>query len=149
MLSGVAPLSPTDVWAVGEKSQHSTTMHWNGVEWSEVPNPVSLPRLVGQYDRLFSVEAIASDNVGAVGNNIGVSTEYAIVLHWDGKQWLEMVLPKVSSGMSLLDVAKDEEGGVWMVGGTYNGKNYYGLTAHFVSTPCSTTQTKTRLESGR
>src|SRR4051812_42239449 len=43
-LSGIAAVSPTDVWAVGEQRaadgvNRTLTEHWNGSSWQVVPSP--------------------------------------------------------------------------------------------------------------
>src|SRR6266567_3297398 len=67
-LNGVAAVSASDVWAVGEfinASNVNQTLieHWNGHKWSVVPSPN-----VGTHNNeLFGVTAVSATDVWAVG----------------------------------------------------------------------------------
>lgn len=80
-LEAVSAISSTDVWAVGyddtESGQAQRLIeHWNGNNWSIVPNP-------GQMGGLFGVTAVAANDVWAVGSAaLGDGIE-----HWNGTQW--------------------------------------------------------------
>lgn len=89
-LTGVASISANDVWAVGSQNaglpepyQSRTVIeHWNGTAWSIV----SSPRL-GSQDRLYSVVALASNDVWAVGSTLGTTTRRPLIEHWNGTAW--------------------------------------------------------------
>jgi Carboxypeptidase regulatory-like domain len=88
-LEGVSGVSSRDVWAVGFAedfaSLKSTTLteRWDGTAWRLIPSPNpagdSLP------NRLYSVAAVSSNNVWAVGE-----VEFpgkALTLRWNGSAW--------------------------------------------------------------
>jgi hypothetical protein len=89
-LFAVAALTPSDAWAVGNAfgagSTQTLTLHWNGSSWQLVPSP---GRSTNIFDNtLYSVAAIASNDVWAVGGHNG---PYAI--HWNGSTWTAGKLP--------------------------------------------------------
>ncbi|MDQ5826406.1 MAG: S-layer homology domain-containing protein [Chloroflexota bacterium] len=71
-LGEIDAVSPNDIWVIGSSYDHSQgsqeilTLHWNGVEWSVVPNPGDgSPH--EEAGMLLSVAAPAHDYVLAVG----------------------------------------------------------------------------------
>lgn len=73
VLSGVAAVSATDIWAVGfdNPGGQSLIEHWDGTQWSIVSNPGTAG--------LNSVAVIASNDIWAVGGTL--------IEHWDGSSW--------------------------------------------------------------
>jgi hypothetical protein len=64
-LSGVAAISPTDIWAVGLPGSGNTlTEHWDGTSWSIIPSPDPTPN----RDGVFAVTSLSDGTVAAVGN---------------------------------------------------------------------------------
>jgi hypothetical protein len=65
-LTGVAAISPTDIWAVGAFSDFQTatpfTEHWDGTSWSIIPSPSP-----GNRSALEGVTALSDGTVAAVG----------------------------------------------------------------------------------
>lgn len=62
-LNGVAAVSATDVWAVGQLGDQPLVEHWDGDRWSVVPNPeVTSPAW------LDAVIAVAEKDIWAVGS---------------------------------------------------------------------------------
>jgi hypothetical protein len=97
---GVAAISGSDIWAVGQS--HSLTgtdwiplaEHFDGSSWSVVPTPpVSIPT---QFE---GVAAVASDDVWAVGYASGHVEPFArtVIEHWDGTAW--SVVPSPNPGV--------------------------------------------------
>jgi hypothetical protein len=83
-LTGVADLSPTDAWAVGEGN--STLLeHWNGSAWSSVtiPDPDFTPG-AGQ-----SISASSPTDIWVVGTTVNTTTgtTTAEALHFNGTAW--------------------------------------------------------------
>jgi hypothetical protein len=117
-LMDVSALSSTDVWAVGHRtiqgfgSPFTLTMHWNGTQWSVVPSPSEGTG----GDRFLAVEAIASDDAWAVGENL---FQYkSIIQHWDGAEWSVVDSPNNATGSgSLLGLTAVSANEVWAVGG--------------------------------
>src|SRR5262249_51538644 len=65
-LSGVAAISPTDIWAVGTVGAfgnlQTLSEHWDGTGWSIIPSPSP-----GNRSALFGVTALSDGTVAAVG----------------------------------------------------------------------------------
>jgi len=101
ILTGVAAVSRTNVWAVGYRQNdgpgRTFIVHWNGTGWKQL-----LPSPVGG---LNDVIAISPRNVWAVGS---------LIMHWNGKRWNQLRSP-VPGGV-LLDVAAYSPTQIWAVG---------------------------------
>jgi hypothetical protein len=100
-LSGIAAISPNDMWAVGTVAQDTTlTEHWDGTQWSIVPSPN-----MGVHSELNSVSGTASNDVWAVGFcHFGSAGPKTLALHWDGSEW--SVVPTVNPNPSAADTFK-------------------------------------------
>ncbi|HYP38726.1 MAG TPA: S-layer homology domain-containing protein, partial [Chloroflexia bacterium] len=120
-LSAVEAIAPNDVWAVGSfyndatsSVRHLLTMHWNGSQWSVVPNPDP----GGNYTNFLNgVAAVASNDVWAVGFWRQNSPQ-GLILHWNGSQWHQVANPTTGSVDSMNGVAVVSETDVWAVGST-------------------------------
>jgi hypothetical protein len=107
-LYGVAAVSTSDVWAVGEGFSSSPygyktlTEHWNGTAWSVVSSPGN--------QTLYGVAAVAINNVWAVGGSQ--------VLHWNGSRWSLVTSPQPSNGnyYDLTAVTAVSASNIWAVG---------------------------------
>jgi hypothetical protein len=109
VLTAGSAVSANDVWAVGwyKSGQYgeeggALTMHWDGVEWTVIPNPSPWT--------LYGVTAIASNDVWAVGEQS--------FLHWDGTAWsvVEYPLPPGDSYQFFKSVSAVSSNDVWAVG---------------------------------
>jgi hypothetical protein len=137
-LTGVAAVSASDVWAVGEYSPDlcapvscvpssnylSQTLieHWNGTNWKIVPSPNK-----GGNGHLNGVGVISASNIWAVGgflvdSGAGPSPKRALAEQWDGTGWNIISCPNVSGPSqtpidnALQGVAADSAGALWAVG---------------------------------
>jgi len=107
-LYGVAPISPTDVWAVGIAGSSRLILHWDGAAWSRATGVAALPGAVR------AVSARASSDVWAVGHS---SAPRARVLHYDGASWTSQSLPPLGDGTSTLRAVSAQPGAsIWAVG---------------------------------
>jgi hypothetical protein len=112
-LAGVAAISSTDAWAVGEQinptSLQSSPLfeHWNGNAWSVVAGPA-----LGQDARLTGVSAVSANDVWAVGR-IG---EAALTEHWNGTNWSRVAVAPPRGESSFHAVAATASNDVWAVG---------------------------------
>jgi len=128
-LYGVAAISSTDVWAVGEYSNGNGGLtlveHWNGAHWKVVASPNVNNSL---SDSLSGVAAIAANNVWAVGSYYDASnTQQTLIEHWDGAKWSIVQ----SQGMGGLNgVAAIASNDVWAVG-SISVNNIQYLTEHW------------------
>ena len=117
ILKAISAVSANDIWAVGY-SQWSyfygyryapLTYHWDGMNWSVVPN-------AGYTDEyLFAVDAIATNDVWAVGDN-------GQTQHWNGAAWSRVAAPYPGLGGRFNGVAAASASDVWAVG-YYNDGN--------------------------
>lgn len=139
-LYGVAALSPKDAWAVGsygeaEGQGRPWTLHWNGSDWSMVPNSVS-------WGMLSAVTALSPGDVWAVGT----WSTTALIMHYDGRGWVRMPVERVGDIDLLQAVAAASPEDVWAVGHTntrnsrdahdylvmrWNGKSWASVTLPF------------------
>jgi hypothetical protein len=98
ILTGVAAISDTDVWAVGEQMDsagtwHTITEHWDGSAWSVVPavDPGS------GGNEFFGVHAVSGTSVYAVGEQSASFPDKALIEHWDGSKWSVLNSPADST----------------------------------------------------
>ncbi|HYP39234.1 MAG TPA: exo-alpha-sialidase, partial [Chloroflexia bacterium] len=134
VLNGVDALSASDIWAVGSTccSQffvpESLALHWDGAAWTHIPSPSFM-----RGSALFSVSAISSDNVWAVGESYDVGgLPYLLILRWDGVAWTSFY-PGVSSfDKGLRSVIALDSNNVWAVGYEADGAGgYRALVLHW------------------
>lgn len=120
-LRAVTAISRKDAWAVGGYTDAATgsgrllTEHWDGSSWAVVP---ALPRVVGS---LLGVDAVATDDVWAVGSSLSaVQASAAVAAHWNGEVWVRARVPKPEPGRFVSTVLTDVEAvgsdDVWAVG---------------------------------
>src|SRR5258708_7913400 len=114
---GIAAVSASDVWVVGEDEPSNTPQtliqHWDGASWSLVPRPNSA---TGGY--LASVAALSSTNVWAVGSTDDAYLGQTLIEHWDGASWSLVPSPSPSGATNsyLAGVHGDAANDVWAVG---------------------------------
>lgn len=101
-LHGMEALSSTDVWAVGSVEsrggdERTLVLHYDGRSWSRVAAPtprLTAPYPTGHYAHLRGVSASAPDDVWAIGNYGNDDIMRPLVLHWDGRAWTRVRLPR-------------------------------------------------------
>ena len=119
-LYGVSAISPTNAWAVGFSNNDTwgtnktLVLHWDGSKWSIVPSPN--PKTESE---LFSVVAVAPNNVWAVGATYSGGVRATLVERWDGTRWSVVPSPNAGTYDGLFGVAADPSGGLWAVGAGY------------------------------
>ncbi|HUO73685.1 MAG TPA: hypothetical protein VMU39_23140 [Solirubrobacteraceae bacterium] len=114
-LTGVADLSPTNAWAVGEGATGGLAEHWNGAAWSVVslPDPSFTPS---------SGDAISADSatdIWLVGSTISATTGTTVpeTLHYNGTSWTIVPVAQPSQASATLNaVSAISAGNVWAVG---------------------------------
>jgi hypothetical protein len=91
-------------------------LHWDGAGWTPLPTPTQ--------KTIFSIHGLSETNLWAVGGDAYASaiTNRSLILHYDGKQWKEMVPPNFSGyTYSYRAVRALGASNVWAIndGGTY------------------------------
>ncbi len=142
-LLGIAAVSPTSIFAVGDYVPSSGTpaktlvMHYNGSSWSLV----SSVDFTGYDTRLLAVAATAGGDVWAAGRKVvsGGSSIYTVVERWDSAT-SSFVNVNTSSlnfvpGNLLNGVALTGASNVWVVGES----NSYALIGHWNGTSWAVT----------
>lgn len=135
-LNTVAVVSAHAIWAVGNVSDPVTRLRttliefWNGTEWQIVSNPNPSPT----YNNLYSVTAVSSNDVWAVGfyaNSVGRAQ--TLIEQWDGKQWRVVPSPNAENADNeLLSVAAASARDVWAVGFKFDSDgNQSALIEHW------------------
>ena len=105
---GVAALTPTNVWAVGDYQNTGPNQfdlplveHWNGATWSEVPNPAA--NVPGFGGNLHGVAATNPLRVWAVGEQFNNSTvDQTLTEHWTLSGWQVLTNPPIGTNFSAL-----------------------------------------------
>jgi hypothetical protein len=141
ILYDVDAAAADDVWAVGvfvsnTRGPRALIEHWDGATWT----PVASPSESNGTDTLYSVVAIASDDVWAVGQTGGYGfPPRPLTEHWNGTEWTQVRGPRTDQGgyTSLLSVDALASNDVWAVGYVEGGFTYSRrtLTEHY-STAC-------------
>ena len=124
-LTAITAVSASDIWAVGIThgkgvNGYAFAEHWNGSQWSIVP----IPSLLKTEDYLYSITAVSSSDIWAVGQVL----HNGLVEHWDGTQWHIVKRPEVpnSYGTLLEGASALSDGTVWAVGVYYGPPGVYG-----------------------
>jgi hypothetical protein len=116
ILYGVAAVSPTAAWGVGEAAEAALIERWDGREWSLVPNPYP-----GRTSVLYGVSAVSATDVWAVGTYFAtVRSSPALTLHWNGTDWQRVPAVQVGNADTLTGVAAVSASAAWAVGTAYN-----------------------------
>jgi hypothetical protein len=118
MLFGASAVSPSDVWVVGDREGgnglfETLAEHWNGHSWSVARTPD--PGSTGNH--LYAVDAVARDNVWAVGQRLGTQApDQPLVEHWDGQRWSVVSTPVSTVASVMLEGVTVSGGQVWVDG---------------------------------
>jgi hypothetical protein len=99
--SGVAALSPREVWVTGDQIGH-----WNGKNWriSRVP----------KEGHLLDVDTLSANDVWAGGRT---SSDSLLLSHWNGSRWVAARIPRIRGVYSeAWDIATVSHTNVWAVG---------------------------------
>lgn len=135
-LYGVVAIDANDVWAVGYTWSQTLTMHWDGSVWSVVPSP----NIGNGGNRLYAVDALASDNVWAVGSYApdGMS-DRTLTMRWDGAAWTIVSSPSPSPRSYYQSVSVLPSGEGWTVGYNMVPSTTFSIVARYVpSEVCGT-----------
>jgi len=114
VLTGVAAVSASDAWAVGNylnstDTEQTLIEHWDGMSWSVLGNVDGI---------LLSVAALSASDIWAVGQN---SNGQTLAEQWNGTSWNVVPSPNIGSSINdLSGVAAVSASDVWAVGYFYN-----------------------------
>lgn len=116
-LTGVSPVSASDVWAVGYYGSFGLStmaLRWNGTSWNQVPTPN--PGYPASSSTLYGVSAVSASDAWAVGTYGNV--EQTLVLGWNGTNWTQVPSPNPggTQGSQLLAVTSTSKSNAWAVG---------------------------------
>jgi hypothetical protein len=123
-LTGVADVSPTDAWAVGQQSSGALVVRWNGTKWSKVSYPSG-----GPDAELEAVAAVPGTNQVLV---VGSRSAGAFVSRWTGSAWVTTTLP--GGPTTLLGVSADSSTDAWTVGAVEGVSGFATKTFHWNGT---------------
>ncbi len=129
---GVADISPTDAYAVGNNSSipRGHLAHWDGTAWSSVTVPV--PPNAPTNTTLGAISADGPNDVWAVGTFLdsanGQFENFSI--HFNGSAWSVVLMPLGSGQFSAIQANSPSD--VWAV-----GENSGTLIEHFNGTAWS------------
>ncbi len=124
---------PNDFWAIGYSwgvvggalEFRTLAHHFDGSTWTRVPTPDV--ETAPAKDLMFSVDAVAPDDVWAAGISAtapGNAASKPLLLHWNGSAWSIVSLPALPLGSSFSAVAADADS-VWAVGEKRNFQSGY------------------------
>jgi hypothetical protein len=144
-LNGVAAISASDIWTVGNagisgSTDLTLTEHWNGSSWSVVPSP----NAGTSFNTLLAVAADSTSDVWAVGSFQTTSGTQTLIEQWNGTAWTVIPSPNVGTGSNQLNgVVAISPTNAWAVGfgGNAGGQEqtlveqWNGTTWSVVSSP--------------
>ena len=120
-LTGVADLSPSNAWAVGQGGSGGLLEHWNGTAWSSVALPD--PNFTPGVDE--SISASSASDIWVVGSTVNTATGTTAGegLHFNGTAW--SVVPMPLGAGAVTDISATD---AWAVGGAsiekWNGTSW-------------------------
>ena len=131
VLTGIAAISTTDIWAVGSyttrvgtvSSTFTLTEHYNGTTWTVVasPNPGRSSPINGAAQVFNSVAVVGPDDVWAVGQTIDTVSgsflpDRTMIAHFNGTAWTVVSSPDHPAEDTLRGVAVNSATDIWAVG---------------------------------
>ncbi len=140
-LYAVAAVSASDVWAVGWYYNNSINAfqtlieQWNGTSWSVVASPNASSGL----NQLYSVAAVSTNDVWAVGEYFNTSSDITetLIEHWDGSSWSVVSSPGLTYSV-LYSVTAFSASDIWAVGdagGSSLVEQWNGTSWNVVTSP--------------
>jgi hypothetical protein len=131
-ISLVAAGSARNVWAVGYSYTNAGNSvlnfyHWTGAAWYVVPTPFPASNTKEAED-VYAM-AVTGNTAWAFGSEqayLGSSTEYPLLLHWNGTQWKVVRYPLRDDTNQAADtVAAGPHGALWVTGIEMNESLYW------------------------
>jgi hypothetical protein len=108
-LQGLAAISPTDIWAVGELDGRTPLfMHWDGTAWTQFNNPTAVSGV------LYRASAVSATDIWAVGY-LTDGSGLPLTMHYNGTSWSVVPTPLQCCNHELTDVQAISSNDVWAV----------------------------------
>ena len=126
-LYGVADLSPTNAWAVGQgKDARPLAEHWDGTAWSVVPVPTpTVPSGTSFANAaLSSISAVSATDIWAVGTTTAIQgvnvVRFTLAMHYNGTAWSIVKTANTAEPTALKGVTAISANNAWAVGNSFN-----------------------------
>jgi hypothetical protein len=123
LLTGVADVSPTNVWAVGYinlqvigQYESAIVEHFDGTSWTVFPSPQFPPP---DTATLYAVTAISATDIWAGGELFEDPYALPLLEHFDGNSWTQFGPPVTDC--VVWGISADATNDVWAVGSTLGG----------------------------
>jgi hypothetical protein len=115
-LNGVAAVSTSDVWAVGDSGNNTLIEQWNGTSWNIVTSPN--PSTATLFNTLSGAAVVSASDIWAVGQTQNASGIPATLIEqWNGTSWNIVTSPAPGSASLLAGASADPASGqAWAVG---------------------------------
>lgn len=131
-LYGVAAVTSSDVWAVGEYetagANQTLAEHWDGSAWSIAPTP----NQGADTNTLNAVSVIAPNDIWAAGYYRNAGQDLTLAEHWNGSAWSLVTTPNLGAGNNMLNgVSVASTSDVWVAGYYTENSVQRALTEHW------------------
>jgi hypothetical protein len=150
-LNGIAAITASNVWAVGQNSGTPQINHWNGSSWSQSALP-SGPCSVFEADCAFtgvsgnSASDVITVGEGTIPTSSGWVSE-ALAYRWNGSAWSQLTVPSSITYDEMEHIQVFSPADAWAVGTGSSSSgatvvaalNWNGTSWTQVATPVSTT----------
>jgi hypothetical protein len=136
ILYSVSAVSANGVWAVGYSDNSNGNIstlieHWDGSQWSVV----SSPNLGPKNNELYSVTAISTNDVWAVGSYSPKKDMVGLIEHWDGAAWSVVPAQKpIKQGFILNAITAVSATNLWAVGRRFGTSGNQTIIEHWSGT---------------
>jgi hypothetical protein len=108
-IRSVAPITADDVWAVGQDSAGTVTLHWDGQDWTSYPTADAT-----MFDmQMSTVVARATDDVWELGYGVVQGKGVTFARHWNGAGWSSVPMPQLGPSMFLPKAVGTTAGELW------------------------------------
>jgi hypothetical protein len=115
-LLGVAAVSTSNVWAVGDTGSNTLIEQWNGTSWTVVPSPTPAGTL---FNPLSGAAVVSANDIWAVGQSQNGTTgiSQTLIEQWNGTSWSIVPSPAPGTASLLSGASADPASGqAWAVG---------------------------------
>jgi hypothetical protein len=135
---GIAALSATDAWAVGQTgtgdSAAPLALHWDGTAWTQK----TVPPQAGGGSYLRSVSGVSGSDAWALGLTAGNGT-HPVLYRWNGSAWTPQAFPVPAAGQ-ISGIAAVSANSVWAAGYVPGSSKDQTLVMHWDGSGWSQTE---------